>query len=270
MNYPKNRYTGPKPWMDYDWLYNEYVIKDRSTQDIADEFGCKQNTIQCWLLKHNIKKDLTPKHHTYDYLYHNYIELHKTKEEIAKESGVNVEVISQYLRENNIPQWDYKEHNQDPYSAEQTQDIIYRYTVLNQSSPQIALVYGVSHRSILQCLRRNNIPRRTLSESQFAYNGKSFISALSDKELLQEWHWGQHLSCAEIGRQLGCDPDTVRRHMNALGIRTRNNSESKLGVMTGENHPNWQGGITPLHILLRGYFHTNLAPIAASRELHLL
>ena len=216
MNYPKNRYTGPKPWMDYDWLYNEYVIKDRSTQDIANEYGCKQNTIQCWLLKHNIKKDLTPKHHTYDYLYHNYIELHKTKKEIAKESGVNVEVISQYLRENNIPQWDYKGHNQDPYSAEQTQDIIYKYTVLNQSSTQIASEYNVSHRSILQCLNRNNIPRRSLSEAQFVYNGKEFISALSDKELLYELHWNQNLSCNDIGRQLNCDPDTVRRHMNAL------------------------------------------------------
>lgn len=28
MNYPKDRYTGPKPWMDKEWLYEEYVIKD--------------------------------------------------------------------------------------------------------------------------------------------------------------------------------------------------------------------------------------------------
>lgn len=41
LNYPKQRYTGEKPWMDKDWLYNEYVAKDRSTQDIADEYGCK-------------------------------------------------------------------------------------------------------------------------------------------------------------------------------------------------------------------------------------
>jgi hypothetical protein len=45
MNYPKNRYTGEKPWMNYDWLYNEYVVKDKGSQDIADEYGCKQSTI---------------------------------------------------------------------------------------------------------------------------------------------------------------------------------------------------------------------------------
>ena len=56
MNYPKNRYTGPKPWKDREWLYQQYVVLDRSTEEIAQEYGCKQNTIQCWLLKHKIKK----------------------------------------------------------------------------------------------------------------------------------------------------------------------------------------------------------------------
>ena len=47
--------------MNKEWLYNEYVVKDRSSQDIADEYGCKQNTIQCWLSNHKIKKDVKRK-----------------------------------------------------------------------------------------------------------------------------------------------------------------------------------------------------------------
>ena len=73
-NYPKTRYTGEKPWMNYDWLYNEYIVKDRSTNDIANEYGCCRNTIQCWLSKHkikkeNVKRERKPKHiyETYDY-----------------------------------------------------------------------------------------------------------------------------------------------------------------------------------------------------------
>ena len=43
--YPKNRYSGEHPWSNKDWLYNEYIIKDRSTNDIAEEYGCQINAI---------------------------------------------------------------------------------------------------------------------------------------------------------------------------------------------------------------------------------
>ena len=82
MKYPSKRYTGAKPWMNKDWLYNEYVTKNRSSQEIADEYGCVQNTIQCWLLKHHIKKDINktkkhPQYTEYEYLYEQYVKLKK-------------------------------------------------------------------------------------------------------------------------------------------------------------------------------------------------
>lgn len=73
-------------------------------------------------------------------------------------------------------------------------------------------------------------------------------------------------TCKEIGELLNVDSGTVRRHMKSLGIKTKTNSESKIGQMVGDKHPNWKGGITPLNLLLREYFHTNLAPIAAKRD----
>ncbi len=67
MNYPKQRYSGEKPWMDKEWLYNEYILKDRTVEDIASSYGCKPNTIYSWLSKHKIKKtvvrrNVKPKH----------------------------------------------------------------------------------------------------------------------------------------------------------------------------------------------------------------
>lgn len=56
MNYPKNRYTGPKPWTDRDWLYNECITKNRRVDDIAAEYGCKPDTIYKWLSNFKIKK----------------------------------------------------------------------------------------------------------------------------------------------------------------------------------------------------------------------
>ena len=91
INYPKNRYTGECPWTDKDWLYSEYVVKDRSTKDIAEEYGCKQNTIQCWLAKFKIKKEVKrlPRKEIYpyqnkNYLYEQHIVNKKSMTEIAK------------------------------------------------------------------------------------------------------------------------------------------------------------------------------------------
>ena len=54
--------------------------------------------------------------------------------------------------------------------------------------------------------------------------------------------------------------------MQSLGVQTKTNSESKIGLITGENHHNWKGGISSLNQLLREYFNTNLAPTVAKRD----
>lgn len=43
-----------KPYWKKDWLYNEYITKERSMSDIAKEFSIGENNIQFWIKKHNI------------------------------------------------------------------------------------------------------------------------------------------------------------------------------------------------------------------------
>ena len=108
----KPRYTGPKPWMNYEWLYHQYVELDRSTQEIADEFGCKQNTIQCWLLKHGIKKEIKTRKrkevHQYqnkEYLYNEHIVKKRPISEIARENNVSEDTIRYQLEKHGIDHW---------------------------------------------------------------------------------------------------------------------------------------------------------------------
>jgi len=46
----------PKPYLDRDWLYQEYVVKQRSAAEIAADFDCKENNILYFLDKHGISK----------------------------------------------------------------------------------------------------------------------------------------------------------------------------------------------------------------------
>ena len=40
---------------DKDWLYEQYIIKKRSTTDIAKEVGVSHKTISRWARKHGIE-----------------------------------------------------------------------------------------------------------------------------------------------------------------------------------------------------------------------
>ncbi|KKN21601.1 hypothetical protein LCGC14_0923760 [marine sediment metagenome] len=46
----------PKAHWEYDWLFNEYITKQRSANDIAQQQGCKEANIYHWLRKHNIPR----------------------------------------------------------------------------------------------------------------------------------------------------------------------------------------------------------------------
>lgn len=40
---------------DKDWLYEQYIVKGRSTTDIAKEVGVSHKTISRWAKKHGIE-----------------------------------------------------------------------------------------------------------------------------------------------------------------------------------------------------------------------
>lgn len=121
------------------------------------------------------------------------------------------------------------------------------------SLTEIAKKLNTTHRTILLRLKKHTIERRNLSESQWNFKNKSIPSDFSSKEIMENLYIKEGLSKKELGLRYNCDPCVIDRVLKSLGIPVRNNSESKIGLMSGKDHPNWKGGITTLSARLREY-----------------
>ena len=121
------------------------------------------------------------------------------------------------------------------------------------SSTEIGKKYGVTHRTILLRLKKNNISRRTLSESQWNYNKKDLPNDFYNYDAMYQKYIVERKSKKELGEFYGCDPCVIDRVLKTLGIKKRTNSESKVGLYVGEKAFNWKGGITTLNQRIREY-----------------
>lgn len=273
INYPKHRYTGEHPWTNKDWLYKEYITKDKSTKEISTEYGCKANTIQCWLAKFGIKKELvhhhrriTKQYQTYEYLHEEYEIKQRSMRSIAIENDVSGDTIKRWLIKYSIPTNRFDEHI---LSDEQDAQIAALYVNDKLSPLNLAKMYECSIRAIKTALIRKGVSIRSHRESQYALLGKTIDDIdqrIYDKDWLYTMHIVERKSVKEIAKMTGVQPITIYKQAHLFGIQTRNNSQSKVGLMVGEKHPNWKGGISPLNILLREYVQCNLNPIVAKRD----
>lgn len=102
-------------YRDKDWLYNEYVVKGKSSVEIAKNLGCTRPTILKWLRKHNIKiKSLQEsilqakgsynrKYANEEWLSDKYLNCWMSVQEIAEECNTDTDTIYRWLHKFNIP-----------------------------------------------------------------------------------------------------------------------------------------------------------------------
>ena len=92
------------PYRNRDWLYNEYIVKDRNAKDIAKECGINLRTLREWISILNIpNKESKTEGLTKEVLYDLYRVQHKSANEIAEMYGVTDGTILYWLRQYDIP-----------------------------------------------------------------------------------------------------------------------------------------------------------------------
>lgn len=125
------------------------------------------------------------------------------------------------------------------------------------SSTEIGIVFNMAHNTILNHLRKNDIPIRNLSESQWNFNNKEFPEELKSYDILYDLYINKKLSKKDLGIKFNCDPCVIDRVLTEFNIPIRGCSEAQIGLNSGSKHWNWKGGITPLAKRCREYFATN-------------
>lgn len=97
---------------------------------------------------------------------------------------------------------------------------------------EIGDIIGCHETSVLSWLREYNIPVRPRGS-------ESDTIKLRDRELMQELYVERDLSQKEVAEHIGCSSSSAHDWIHYHGFDTPGS-----GALSGEDHPNWKGGIT--------------------------
>lgn len=243
-----------------EWLFNEYVIKDRTIAEIAKECNLTRAGLKSTLNKYNIRKPVFDRKETE---IRNLLAAGKTTKEISELLNIGRTTIYRVMKKNNLEinyKPDFKKYNSSNDS------IICSMYLDGFSTTEIAVQLNITAKSVGNHLRHCEIKVRNAKECQWNYRGKQIPEEFDSYDKMYELYITEKKSKKELGNMFGMQPDTIDRVLRTLGIPVRDNSESKIGINCGEKHPNWKGGITPLYMRLREAFQTQLCPKILKRD----
>lgn len=118
----------------------------------------------------------------------------------------------------------------------------------NKTSEEIAKIFSVSKKTILNTMTDFGLPRRSQTESKLLYYQSDKVKAEFNKrwnkEELSHLYWEEKRNTYEITRMLSSSPCVINRVMEKLGIPRR--SLSEIQKLRQKNHPQKKGPDNPL------------------------
>lgn len=243
-----------------EYFIEEYVHKGKTRAELAKENGVSIATIKTHLYEKGIRKPDIINEQTLKELY---VVEKKTIKEIAILLGHDRNAVSRALKKYGIQ----RENHYSQYDSSLDAEWIELYTAQKMSTSAIAQQYGVSHNIVKNHLVQNGAQIRGRSQAQRVKNGKLPLSVeATDYQTMFDLYVTQKMTLKELSERFSCTPKTARDCLTKLGIPIRSQSEAKIGLFTGSNHPNWKGGLSTLTQRLREYHTTNLAPLCRARD----
>ena len=243
-----------------EYFEKEYILNNKSRKQLAEENHVSIATIKTHLYeKHILKPPLID----YDTLYGLYVTDRKTMKEIAKLLNHDRNAVARAIEKYGIK----KENHYVQYDDALDDEWLELYIEKGLSISAIAAMYNVSHSTVRTHLHRNGIKLRSISDAERLWHNKQPLSEdVFNYDIMYNLYVVERLTLNAIGKRYACTARSVRDRLVALGIPIRTQSEVKVGLLTGENHPNWKGGMSTLNQRLREFHNTNLAPLSRVRD----
>ncbi len=223
----------------FDWLYLEYITKNRTANSIADELNCSHGYVTKYITAYNIKKELceayakNPKCLIFlndkDWLYNEYIIDNKTTTEISNTIGCSDTFVVKYLNKYNINIRNGGEHNiinLDLFNKLNDKEWLYNeYVLNNKTTYEIAIELKCSAVSISNYLKIHNIPSKLIANRLL----------LNDREWLYNMYVVENNSIHRISELMLCGRRLISKNLKMHGIPINSSkhgfNRNKSGVL---------------------------------------
>lgn len=171
-NYEKLTKSIWKHKINYEDLYNYYILENNTKENTAKHFKCDKSNIDRWLVRYNIHK-IKPQNRVKidtNLLLKLYIEEEKSLDELAKYFKVSRSKLKHILSELKIkrnPHANKIGKRKILKTKEQLEEFKDLYLNQNKSITQLGIYYGVSKTCIKRYLKLNNIkkPKNLIGEA---------------------------------------------------------------------------------------------------------
>lgn len=223
-----------RKYHDEDWLFEQYVEKQRSSTDIANECGCSSSAILKWLKKHGIERRAPPREladerlSDPDWLRNEYIGQQNTISGIADKCDCSRRTVAKWLDRHDIDTRETGRQGQYP-RLENKGWLRSHYIDKEQSVIDIAEKCGSGKTTVVRWLDKHGIETRSNTPDVPD-------ERLKNERWLREQYLRQEKSTMDIAKQCDCSSSTVVRWFQEHNIETR------IDYPSGENHPGWKGG----------------------------
>lgn len=137
-----------------------------------------------------------------------YVEEQKTAAELAAQFGVSTRAVCDKLNKHQVERH-HAGKGRRILRKDTEQEVIHLYVEEKWSCSRLGIKYGVSKATILEVLKRNNIPRRSPG-------GTSKVDENMQKQIL-DLH-AQNMATGDIAHALNISNTTVLKYLKAAGI----------------------------------------------------